>query len=132
MVPGGMFAPTLLAWKDEFQPPVSAEPPGASWIVHRWQPRALTLAVTAAVPTRLVLHQYDYPGWQAWLDERLMLTVGANPQGLMQLWVPAGSHSLTLRLTARWPERAGNALSLLGWLGWLLLLCHHRARRPGR
>lgn len=132
MVPGGMFAPTLLAWKDEFQPPVSAEPPGASWTVHRWQPRALTLAVTAAVPTRLVLHQYDYPGWQAWLDERLMLTVGANPQGLMQLWVPAGSHSLTLRLTARWPERAGNALSLLGWLGWLLLLCHHRARRPGR
>ena len=36
-VPGGMFAPTLLAWKEEFQPPVSAEPPGASWSLTRWQ-----------------------------------------------------------------------------------------------
>ena len=75
------------------------------------------------MPTRLVLHQYHYPGWQVWLDERLMLTVSANPRGLMQVWVPAGSHSLTLRLAARWPEQAGNALSLLGWLAWILLLC---------
>ena len=132
-VPGGMFAPTLLAWKEEFQPPVSAEPPGARWELDRWQPRELALRVTARVPTRLVLHQYHYPGWQAWLDERLMLTVSANPQGLMQVWVPAGSHSLTLRLAARWPERAGNALSLLGWLAWILLLCRPAPRAaPGQ
>ncbi|MGY3901929.1 hypothetical protein ACW5XF_05600 [Aeromonas lusitana] len=125
-VPGGMFAPTLLAWKEEFQPPVSADPPAASWTVQGWQPRALTLRVSAAVPTRLVLHQYDYPGWQAWLDEELMLTVSANRQGLLQVWVPAGNHTLTLRLTQRWPERLGNGLSLLGLLGWLVLAL----RRP--
>lgn len=125
-VPGGMFAPTLLAWKEEFQPPVSADQPGASWTVQRWQPRRLALAVTAAVPTRLTLHQYDYPGWQAWLDEDLMLTVSADRQGLLQLWVPAGHHRLTLVLTARWPERLGNGLSLLGWLLWAGVACHRR------
>lgn len=123
-VPSGMFAPTLLAWKDEFQPPVSADPPHASWTVQRWQPRQLTLEVTASAPTRLVLHQYDYPGWQAWLDESLLLTVSANRQGLLQVWVPAGTHSLSLRLMARWPERVGNGLTLLGWLIWLGVACH--------
>ena len=124
-----MFAPTLLAWKEEFQPPVSAEPPGASWTLTRWQPRALALEVKARVPTRLVLHQYHYPGWEARLDGHLALTVSANRQGLMQLWVPAGHHSLTLTLAARWPERTGNALSLLGWLAWLWLLWRHTRQK---
>ncbi|MGL6582534.1 hypothetical protein ACSZNR_15630 [Aeromonas caviae] len=128
-VPGGMFAPTLLAWKEEFQPPVSAEPPDASWTLTRWQPRALALEIKARVPTRLVLHQYHYPGWEARLDGHLALTVSANRQGLMQLWVPAGHHSLTLTLAARWPERTGNALSLLGWLAWLWLLWRHTRQK---
>ncbi|MBV7413222.1 hypothetical protein [Aeromonas sp. sif2433] len=128
-VPSGLFAPTLLAWKEEFLPPVSADQPGAHWTVQRWQPRALALEVTTKVPTKLVLHQYDYPGWQAWLDDSLALTVSANPQGLLQVWVPAGSHSLSLRLMPRWPERLGNLLSLLGWLIWLGLACC-RQRSP--
>jgi hypothetical protein len=130
-VPSGLFAPTLLAWKDEFLPPISADQPGASWTVQRWQPRALALDVTATVPTRLVLHQYDYPGWQAWLDETLMLTVSANRQGLLQVWVPAGRHRLNLELAARWPERLGNGLSLLGWLLWAGLACYRSRARPG-
>lgn len=125
-VPSGMFAPTLLAWKDEFQPPISADQPGASWTVQEWRPRRLALTVTAAVPTRLVLHQFDYPGWQAWLDEDLLLTVSADRQGLLQVWVPAGRHRLSLELSARWPERLGNGLSLLGGLCWLLLLCRRQ------
>jgi hypothetical protein len=128
-VPSGQFAPTLLAWKEEFLPPVSADQPGASWTVQRWQPRALALEVTTRVPTKLVLHQYDYPGWQAWLDDALPLTVSASRQGLLQVWVPAGHHRLTLELAARWPERLGNLLSLLGWLLWLGLACY-RQRSP--
>ena len=131
-VPGGLFAPSLLAWKEEFLPPVSTEQAGASWKVLIWQSRRLELAVSASAPTRLVLHQYDYPGWQAWLDEELMLTVSANRQGLLQVWVPAGNHTLSLRLTQRWPERLGNGLSLLGLLGWLMLAGRvaYAARRP--
>lgn len=87
------------------------------------------MEVKARVPTRLVLHQYHYPGWEARLDEHLTLTVSANRQGLMQLWVPAGHHSLTLTLAARWPERTGNALSLLGWLAWLWLLWRHTRQK---
>ncbi|WP_378081895.1 6-pyruvoyl-tetrahydropterin synthase-related protein [Aeromonas bestiarum] len=120
-VPSGRFTPTLLAWKEEFQPPVTTEQQGAEWTLVRWQPRWLELAVRTQRPTRLILHQYDYPGWQARLDDSLTLAVSANRQGLLQVWVPAGQHRLSLRLTARWPERWGGGISLLGWLCWLLL-----------
>ncbi|MDM5061745.1 hypothetical protein OB934_02785 [Aeromonas salmonicida] len=77
----------------------------------------------AQQPTKLILHQYDYPGWQARLDDSLTLAVSANRQGLLQVWIPAGQHTLTLKLAARWPERWGIGLSLLGWLCWLVLAC---------
>lgn len=120
-VPGGLFAPSLLAWKEEFLPPISTDQAGASWEVLTWQPRRIVLEVSASAPTRLVLHQYDYPGWQARLDDALALTVSANHQGLLQVWVPAGRHQLSLILEARWPERIGNGLALGGLLVWLVL-----------
>ncbi|MFM4704593.1 hypothetical protein [Aeromonas bivalvium] len=117
--PKGAFSPSQLAWQGAFQAPITTEQPGVSWTLVRWQPRQLALVVTAPQPAKLILHQYDYPGWQASLDGALPLTVSANDHGLLQLWVPAGQHTLTLTLAARWPERVGTALSLLAWIGWL-------------
>lgn len=77
----------------------------------------------AQQPTKLILHQYDYPGWQARLDDSLTLAVSANRQGLLQVWIPAGQHTLTLKLAARLPEQWGIGLSLFGWLCWLVLAC---------
>lgn len=122
-VPISLFTPTLLAWKGEFQPPVTTEQPGAAWKIIRWQPRWLELDVKAQQPTKLILHQYDYPGWQARLDDSLTLEVSANRQGLLQVWIPAGQHTLTLKLAARWPELWGIGISLFGWLCWLVLAC---------
>lgn len=131
--PRGAFSPSQLAWQGAFQAPITTEQPGVSWTLVRWQPRQLALVVTAPQPAKLILHQYDYPGWQASLDDALPLTVSANDHGLLQLWVPAGQHSLTLTLAARWPERAGNTLSLLGWLAWLWLIWRPtRQRAPGQ
>ncbi|MGL6622233.1 hypothetical protein ACSZOK_12565 [Aeromonas veronii] len=73
----------------------------------------------APAPAKLILHQFDYPGWQARLDQRLPLSVSSTRNGLVQVWVPAGQHSLTFTLTARWPERLGYAISSLAWLLWL-------------
>ncbi|MFQ2012274.1 hypothetical protein ACK336_03425 [Aeromonas veronii] len=118
-VPRGMFAPTLLAWKEEFQPAITSDHQGVNWQIQRWQPRHIELTVDAPAPAKLVLHQFDYPGWQARLDQRLPLSVSSTRNGLVQVWVPAGQHSLTFTLTARWPERLGYAISLLAWLLWL-------------
>lgn len=121
-VPKGMFAPTLLAWKDEFQPAVTTEQQGISWQILSWQPRQIVLTVDAPAPAKLILHQFDYPGWQAKLDDTLPLTISSTRNGLIQVWVPAGRHQVTFTLTARWPERLGYGLSLIAWLIWSLLL----------
>lgn len=121
-VPKGMFAPTLLAWKDEFQPAVTTEQQGISWQILNWQPRQIVLTVDAPAPAKLILHQFDYPGWQAKLDDTLPLTISSTRNGLIQVWVPAGRHQVTFTLTARWPERLGYGLSLIAWLIWSLLL----------
>lgn len=118
-VPRGMFAPTLLAWKEEFQPAITSDHQGVNWQIQRWQPRHIELTVDAPAPAKLVLHQFDYPGWQARLDQHLPLSVSSTRNGLVQVWVPAGQHSLTFTLTARWPERLGYAISSLAWLLWL-------------
>lgn len=121
-VPLGMFTPTLLAWKDEFQPAVTSEQLGVSWQILSWRPRHIALTVDAAVPAKLIFHQFDYPGWQATLNQQLPLAVSSTGNGLLQLWVPAGRHELNLTLSARWPEQLGYSLSLLAWLGWLIAL----------
>lgn len=121
-VPKGMFSPTLLAWKDEFQPAVTTEQQGISWQILNWQPRQIVLTVDAPAPTKLILHQFDYPGWQAKLDETLPLTISSTRNGLIQVWVPAGRHQVTFTLTARWSERLGYGLSLITWLLWSLQL----------
>ncbi|PKQ76481.1 hypothetical protein CJP16_12865 [Aeromonas sobria] len=121
-VPKGMFAPTLLAWKDEFQPAVTTEQQGISWQILNWQPRQIVLTVDTPAPAKLILHQFDYPGWQARLDDTLPLTISSTRNGLIQVWVPAGRHQVTFTLTARWPERLGYGLSLIAWLIWSLLL----------
>lgn len=121
-VPRGMFAPTLLAWKDEFAPPITSEQQGVAWQIMSWRPRMITLTVDAATPAKLTFHQFNYPGWQAMLDHTLLLHVSSSRNGLIQVWVPAGRHQLTLTLTARWPEQLGYAMSLIAWLAWLLLL----------
>ncbi|WP_303842836.1 6-pyruvoyl-tetrahydropterin synthase-related protein [Aeromonas sobria] len=134
-VPKGMFAPTLLAWKDEFQPAVTTEQQGISWQILNWQPRQIVLTVDAPAPAKLILHQFDYPGWQAKLDDTLPLTISSTRNGLIQVWVPAGRHQVTFTLTARWPERLGYGLSLIAWLLWSLLLASQirtlRRQRPG-
>ena len=121
-VPKGMFAPTLLAWKDEFQPAITTEQQGISWQILNWQPRQIVLTVDAPAPAKLILHQFDYPGWQARLDGTLPLTISSTRNGLIQVWVPAGRHQVTFTLTARWPERLGYGLSLIAGLIWSLLL----------
>lgn len=121
-VPRGNFSPTLLAWKDEFQPEITTQRPGIQWQIQSWRPRNIVLTVNAKTPATLVMHQYYYPGWQAWRDDGTELSVSNTQNGLLQVQVPAGDYRLTVTLSARWPERLGYGLSLVTWLAWWLAL----------
>ncbi|MGY3893774.1 hypothetical protein [Aeromonas enterica] len=121
-VPRSLFSPTLLAWKDEFQPEITTQQQGVTWQILNWHPRDIVLTVNARSPATLVLHQFYYPGWQARIDDDASLIVDNTPNGLLQVRVPAGNYQLTVTLSARWPERLGYGLSLVAWLIWWLAL----------
>lgn len=77
-------------------------------------PNGLQVQVTADAPAFLVLSQYAYPGWQAWIDGA---PVGAPLQtdyAFQGVQVPAGAHVIELRFGSQ-PWRIGWLLAALGW-----------------
>lgn len=79
-----------------------------------WRPDRVTLEVDAAAADRLVLHQFAFPGWSAWVDGVPVATSGVGEIGLLGLDVPAGRHTVEVAWGLT-PLRTGAAaLSLLG------------------
>jgi hypothetical protein len=81
------------------------------------QPTRMTVQVTAALPGLLVLGDYPWPGWQAWVDGQRVPIWAANV-----IWrgvrLDAGEHVVELRYQ---PESLTRGLVLTG-LGGLLAL----------
>jgi hypothetical protein len=91
-----------------------------------WRPDRLRATVTAAVPERLIVHQFAFPGWAAWIDGLPVAVEAAGPLGLLAVEVPAGRHAVEMAW-AWTPLRAGAAsVSLVG----LLLLPVLTGQRP--
>lgn len=80
------------------------------------------LELDAPQETSLVLHQFYYPGWQAyWQGE----VIAAHPQGELGLAafdLPPGSGSLVLRLALTPAQRWGTIISLLACLAIAVVL----------
>jgi hypothetical protein len=96
--------------------------------VVRWRPRAIGLRVETPRDSVLTVHQFYFPGWQAVLDGTTRLAVlPSQPHGLVTVPLPAGSHSVELRLRMTPNERNGWLLTVLStivcvvgllWAGW--------------
>lgn len=89
----------------------------------------LDLTLDSPLPTRVAVHQFYYPGWQARWQGSVQ---PAHPEGVLGLAafdLPAGTGSLTLRLGYTTAQKLGTLLSLCAFLvcGAALLL-----RRTGR
>ena len=89
-----------------------------------WRPDRLRAVVTAPVPERLILHQFAFPGWAAWVDGAQVAVETAGQLGLVSVQVPAGRHSVEiawgwtrLRLWAAVGSLVG-LLMLVGLAGW--------------
>ena len=99
--------------------------------VERWRPREISLRVESVGGVALNVSQFYYPGWAAYLDGRAHPLAPSQPDGLLHLALPPGTHRLTLRLEKTPPEAIGqlvSAASLFIWLVWLVWLAAAKRR----
>jgi hypothetical protein len=76
-------------------------------------------------PATIRSRRFYFPGWQAWVDGRRAATTPAEPFGLIEVAVPAGTHELRLRHGSTPMQTTGGLLALAGlvlvgvlvWLG---------------
>jgi uncharacterized membrane protein len=80
--------------------------------VTQWRPRSIALAVSAPADATIEVSQFYYPTWTATADEKTGIAVApSSPNGLVQLSVPAGAHTIGLRLEDSRAERTGKIIS---------------------
>jgi len=85
----GLYAQNEVIPRLQPNPQISVET--ADWGLTR-----AALTFTARTDTALVFDWIYFPGWWARLDGEKALIVPANPQGLIRVDVPAGTHELEL------------------------------------
>jgi hypothetical protein len=69
--------------------------------------------VTAAEPATLQFYTYDYPGWQVYLNGQPLPHRAEPPYGLVTVDLPAGEHTVLLRMENTLPRTAGAMISTL-------------------
>ncbi|MCB8949098.1 MAG: hypothetical protein H6653_13880 [Ardenticatenaceae bacterium] len=126
----------------EYLPPtVQPRPYTSSWLNsgERWQVTPLagelvsaTLAeqrttyqqwqVETATPSTLIFPTLQWPGWEAKVDGEVVPLLSADGSGLMELGVPAGVHSVELRLGRTAVRLWAEIASLLAFLLTIWLL----------
>ena len=90
--------------------------------VTRWKPRDIVVQIDVPRAERLEVRQFYYPGWTATLDQRTQIAVTpADSSGLIQLPIPAGRHTLELRLDKGPSELLGNRITGVSFVLVLLL-----------
>jgi hypothetical protein len=92
------------------------------------QARSYQVKVPAGPGTLLLVPQFDYPGWSAWVDGRGTPVRQHPPFGTLAIPVPAGEHRVDLRFGATPVRRAAMAISILS----VLLLAALTVYRDGR
>jgi hypothetical protein len=102
-------------------------------VVH-WRPRDIKLQVDSPRDSVLTVYQFFFPGWKALMDGKTPLQVQpSQPDGLVTVALPAGSHTVELRLRMTPNERNGWLLTCVSALIWTacLLFVGRRSSRAG-
>ena len=79
--------------------------------------------VIAAQPATMQFYTYDYPGWRVDMDGQPLAYRQQPPHGLITVDVPAGEHTLHLRMGSTWPRTSGaiiSGLALIALIGFCL------------
>lgn len=91
--------------------------------LHSAQTNRQTWQVDTAVPSTLLFPTMHWPGWRAWVDGEAAAIRPSPGSGLIMLDVPAGTHTIELRLTRTPVRLAAELVSLVAALIvlWLYL-----------
>jgi hypothetical protein len=89
--------------------------PEGSAVVESWRARHVVVDVETDSGARLTLAHFFYPGWRASIEQtkQTVLVSASQPEGFIQMDVPAGRYTLSLELEPEPPERRGVILSLV-------------------
>ncbi len=101
---------------------------GGSVQVDHWMPRQLALVASLTNASTLLVRQYYFPGWTAWVDGKAAKVQISEPDGLVQLSLPPGVHRVQLRLRPTIQERLGQITSASSLLIGLTLVLRTRFR----
>lgn len=93
--------------------------------------RGFALAVDAATPATIAIHQFVYTGWEARIDRGAWTAAGRSAplEEVATVAVPAGQHGVELRLARQTGESWGYRLSAIALLLLLAGLLYDRRRR---
>lgn len=83
--------------------------------VKKWQAGTIAVDVDSPAGVTLILNQFYYPGWTARIDggEAALTLDPSEPEGLIRIVVPGGTHQLRVTLETTRIERAGQVTSLV-------------------
>ncbi len=119
----------------------------ATITVNKWLPREINLTVDSASGATLNVSQFYFPGWAVRREQQAADGKGpqaadgrgqeagwravepSKPGGLIRLATPAGRHRVSLQLLRRWPEAAGELISVGALVVVLVLLIAGRKFR---
>lgn len=82
--------------------------------------------VEAKQETKLVFPIYNFPGWQAWIDEKPAEISSDADLGRIVLRIPSGEHQIFLKLTDTPLRLWANLISLLSWGGLLVVVSQRK------
>lgn len=76
--------------------------------------------------TKLVFHNYYYPGWQVFLDGQLRELEIEKPHGDVSLLIPAGEHQVLFKFTETPLRKMANLISLVSMMVALFLIIYRK------
>ncbi len=96
----------------------------------RAAPFAVDLATAEDSPGGpVVLHQFYFPGWAAWVDDQPVPVTPVGSLGLVRIDVPAGAHRVSFRFTDTPIRTLANLPALVGLVVLVGILCWSRSWR---
>jgi len=96
----------------------------------RAAPFAVDLATAEDSPGGpVVLHQFYFPGWAAWVDDQPVPVTPVGSLGLVRIDVPAGAHRVSCRFTDTPVRTLANLVALVGLAALVGILCWSRSWR---
>jgi hypothetical protein len=85
-------------------------------------PTSFQIEINTPKASGLTINSYYFPGWEALVDGRKATIIPIKPYGQMKIEIPAGQHSVQVIFKESLLRKIADGISLIGLVGFFLLL----------